>query len=372
MCWRSPAASATTPASRWSRPRGAARRRSPPATRSSRGACSRRRRRSPRRVSVDEVAQATVDEAVRSLRACERDAGAAARRVAPGARDDRRRRRRRRVDADGRLAQAIARGEMLVPDSAEEARGSRLAVPLTVGTRAVGGLELAFAPHAPRDEPPSSTTSTRWPARPGRRWSAPRCSSRSRSRAAAPSRWRATSRSSTRSRPRWAPRRPSRRSCGSSARTSASVAEADSAGIYVLGESGEFELLDAIGTQAEALADHFARVPVEPGRPLGDAVRERRAVWLVDDESWADVSGRGAVARGRRQQRRRRPARRRGARDRCAVRLLRGRPHPQRGRAAADRDDGPARRAAARASPAARSASATRASRPRRRRASAG
>jgi GAF domain-containing protein/anti-sigma regulatory factor (Ser/Thr protein kinase) len=235
--------------------------------------------------TVDEVAQATVDEAVRSLRpasaALARLLGGSLQVLATTGAET-----HGEIDPDGRLAQAIARGEMLVPDSAEEVRGSRLAVPLTVGTRAVGGLELAF-------EPMRRVTTAELDYLD----------------ALARQAGQALERAALLEQEQVA-RRRAEQMAGDLAQLHAlstamgaapaveevvrlvcahvsSVAEADSAGIYALTERGGFVLLDAIGTQAEAVTDDFTEIPLTPGRPLGDAVHERRAIWLVDDESWA-------------------------------------------------------------------------------------
>jgi GAF domain-containing protein/anti-sigma regulatory factor (Ser/Thr protein kinase) len=237
-------------------------------------------------MTVDEVAQATVNEVVRSLHA----SGATVARVlgsslqvlaTTGAEPD-----EQVVGPTGRLAQAIARSEMLLPDGSEEARGSVLAVPLTVGARAVGGLALAFPPD--------------------RRATAPELDYLD---ALARQAGQALERALLLEEEQTA-RRRAEQMAGDLAQLHAlstamgaapavgevvrlvcahvsSVADADSAGIYRLGGAGEFELLDAIGTQSEEVGQNFARIPVEAGRPLGDAVVERRPIWLLDDESWA-------------------------------------------------------------------------------------
>jgi GAF domain-containing protein/anti-sigma regulatory factor (Ser/Thr protein kinase) len=237
-------------------------------------------------MSVDDVARATVNEVMRSLDA----SGATVARVlgssldvlaTTGAEPD-----EQVIGPSGRLAEAIARGEMLLPDGSEEVRGSVLAVPLTVGARAVGGLALAFPPH--------------------RRVTAPELDYLD---ALARQAGQALERAALLEQERTA-RRRAEQMAGDLAQLHAlstaigaapavdevvrlvcahvsSVADADSAGIYTLGGAGEFELLDAIGTQSDELGDHFVRIPVEAGRPLGDAVLERRPIWLLDDESWA-------------------------------------------------------------------------------------
>jgi GAF domain-containing protein/anti-sigma regulatory factor (Ser/Thr protein kinase) len=62
---------------------------------------------------------------------------------------------------------------------------------------------------------------------------------------------------------------------------------ADTAGIYMVTEDGDVELLEARGTYAPLLHELFRRFPLAREAHTAEAIETHSSVWLLDDEDWA-------------------------------------------------------------------------------------